>query len=112
MVQVLDRRLTSSFDTFSGQYISSNLRRHLCRKVSGFASSHFVSLQVSYPYNACIALSKCKIYYILHVKTLFWYQILYTKNWNKLLDFLSDFVLISYIKVEAEGNMSLFWNDN
>ena len=49
MVQVLARRLTSSFDTFIGQYIYSNLGRHLCRNVSSFASSLFVILQVSHP---------------------------------------------------------------
>ena len=49
MVQVLAHRLTSSFDTFIGQYIFNNLRRHLCRNVSSFASSLFVILQVSHP---------------------------------------------------------------
>ena len=52
MVQVPARALTSSFDTFIGQYIFSNLRRHLCRNVSGFASSLFdISLQVSHCYD-------------------------------------------------------------
>ena len=45
MIQVLARRLTSSFDTFIGQYI----RGHLCRNMSSFASSLFVILQVSHP---------------------------------------------------------------
>ena len=49
MVQVLACRLTSSFDTFMGQYIFSNLRRHLCRNVSSFTSSLFVNLQVLHP---------------------------------------------------------------
>ena len=49
MVQVLAHRLTSSFDTFMGQYIFSNLRRHLCRNVSSFTSSLFVILQVLHP---------------------------------------------------------------
>ena len=49
MVQVLACRLTSSFDTFIGQYIFSNLRRHLCRNVSSFASSLFFILQVLHP---------------------------------------------------------------
>ena len=46
LVQVLARHLTSSTHTFIGQYIFSNLRRHLCRNVSSFASSLFVILQV------------------------------------------------------------------
>ena len=47
MVRVPGRRLTSSFDTFIGQYIFSNLRRHLCRN---FVLLHpSVILQVSHP---------------------------------------------------------------
>ena len=46
MVQVLARCLTSSSDTFIGQYIFSNLRRHMCRNVPRFAASLFVILQV------------------------------------------------------------------
>ena len=49
MVQILAHRLTSSFDIFIGQYILSNLLRHLRKNVTSFASSLFVILQVSHP---------------------------------------------------------------